>query len=453
MSRPEKTSGVGAHDTSVDLQESLTSHPKQFRFELGDRIAGGAEGDVFALKLFQHGEHGNVKVHDCVAKRIKREKHDSDTTPGEFSLLEALTNDMTSSAEAGVIRHIGLYKHTDACPYETMLKYDFSFEKCFPVLPDLLKTQRLEDIALFAGVTIKFLNAVVNALELFSRKKVVHGDMKPDNFLFREGYFVVTDFGSAQYYPDFRMTNQATRGTPAYLAPEILRDERNLSSAADLWSVGQMLRRLLGLELLYHRGEREQTVYAKGSAYDEERKKSQNDNSKNSKVMVYHQKRLRNKILNCTDFKACLTYLSDILCELLPERRANLETLRIAFTRLKSLQPVISDRYAEACFYCDIMTSALRHAQNSVISDCCWDNFSNSDVPDGDSSKSLSPIPTQSPFPGEEVNTGRSPDSDYPSPEKLLDTAKNCHRFLPLQNTSAPITRKSSPARLGAATR
>ncbi len=90
---------------------------------------------------------------------------------------------------------------------------------------------------------------ILDAVEHAHAVHVVHRDLKPDNVLLaREGREFapkVTDFGLAKLLSADRK-DSATRsgvamGTPAYMAPEQIRDAKNVGPEADLWSLGAIL--------------------------------------------------------------------------------------------------------------------------------------------------------------------------------------------------------------------
>ena len=77
-------------------------------------------------------------------------------------------------------------------------------------------------------------------------KRIVHRDIKLDNLLFDdEGNVKICDFGVSKLIKDpFElMTEQC--GTPAYIAPEILKDKGYRGFGVDIWSLGVCLYAML----------------------------------------------------------------------------------------------------------------------------------------------------------------------------------------------------------------
>jgi serine/threonine protein kinase len=85
---------------------------------------------------------------------------------------------------------------------------------------------------------------IVKALEFLRSSHVVHRDIKPDNFLIDDrGYLHLADFGLS--FDGLTNVQRPGRiGTPNYMAPEIVLDERH-SFPVDYWSLGVLLFELL----------------------------------------------------------------------------------------------------------------------------------------------------------------------------------------------------------------
>ena len=81
---------------------------------------------------------------------------------------------------------------------------------------------------------------------------IVHRDLKPSNIMItsRKGKTVpkVCDFGLAKALSDGSIGSTrtgVTMGTPVYMAPEQVRDAKNVNLRADIFSLGTILYELL----------------------------------------------------------------------------------------------------------------------------------------------------------------------------------------------------------------
>jgi serine/threonine protein kinase len=72
----------------------------------------------------------------------------------------------------------------------------------------------------------------------------VHRDLKPANILVSKGTYKIADFGLAKYLQDESQLLKTRVGTPFYMAPQILKNER-YTSKCDIWSLGIIFYQLL----------------------------------------------------------------------------------------------------------------------------------------------------------------------------------------------------------------
>ncbi len=69
---------------------------------------------------------------------------------------------------------------------------------------------------------------------------VIHRDLKPDNILVCNNSLKIGDFGFAKKLTSTSSLLKTLVGTPAYMAPQILKEER-YTYKCDIWSLGVIL--------------------------------------------------------------------------------------------------------------------------------------------------------------------------------------------------------------------
>lgn len=77
---------------------------------------------------------------------------------------------------------------------------------------------------------------VVGYLDI-CQKGIVHRDLKPANIFFKDGVLKIADFGFAVKIDKCTRPMSYNIGSPSYMAPEALRDNR-YSFRSDVWSLG-----------------------------------------------------------------------------------------------------------------------------------------------------------------------------------------------------------------------
>jgi serine/threonine protein kinase len=81
-----------------------------------------------------------------------------------------------------------------------------------------------------------YFGQIIEALCRAEAKNIMHRDIKPANILFKDGKIKVADWGFSRLL-EFGETTCSFIGSPAYMAPEVLKGEE-YSLKADVWSLG-----------------------------------------------------------------------------------------------------------------------------------------------------------------------------------------------------------------------
>ncbi|CAH8834668.1 unnamed protein product [Trichobilharzia szidati] len=98
--------------------------------------------------------------------------------------------------------------------------------------------------------TRALMRQLFDAVSFIHDRQIVHRDLKPENILLDDNLNIkVTDFGLAVFVDDEEELRE-TRGTPGYLAPEVLmcgyyEDQPPYSQPVDIWACGVIMYTLL----------------------------------------------------------------------------------------------------------------------------------------------------------------------------------------------------------------
>jgi serine/threonine protein kinase len=197
------------------LLQSIT----QF-YRIGKLLGKGAFGKVNSA---MHKLSGKLVAVKSINKEYLTDENSKKKVMQEFSFLKLMRH-------PSVIR---LYE-----TFESVKHVLFVIELC--VGGDLLSYVRKRK-KLTEPIAKKIFKHLIDGLFYCHSKRVLHRDIKLDNILLNvDGHIKICDFGVSKLVKEKEiMTEQC--GTPAYIAPEILRGHGYEGFAVDIWSAGAVL--------------------------------------------------------------------------------------------------------------------------------------------------------------------------------------------------------------------
>ena len=224
-SRPSTTvvgaslSGVGAVD-SVGCERVDLEVGAQFgRYQIESRLGEGGMGAVFLAYDLQLKRRVAIKI-----PKIQDEK-----TRFRF---------VRESQAMAALSHPNLCAVYDAGEVEQTAFLSMEYVEGSPL------SKRLKSGKLSQAESIAIVAKICRAIQVVHAAGVVHRDLKPANVMMNQaGEPVITDFGLARQANDAGVTQDGMIvGSPAYIAPEILKEKnREASPQSDIYAVGVLL--------------------------------------------------------------------------------------------------------------------------------------------------------------------------------------------------------------------
>ena len=215
-------------DTSTgDRVDRPAVQTKQFGdYELIEEIARGGMGVIYRARHRQLGREVAMKV-------ILRGQLASENDVRRFYLeAEAAAN----------------LDHPGIVPIYEVGEHDGNHFYTMKLIEGGSLAQRISDLRADIRHAVVLLAEICRAVQHAHMRGVLHRDLKPANILLDEkGSALVTDLGlvkQIQSESDLTGTG-AIVGTPAYMAPEQASAEKEITTAADIYSLGAMLYEIL----------------------------------------------------------------------------------------------------------------------------------------------------------------------------------------------------------------
>jgi serine/threonine protein kinase len=85
---------------------------------------------------------------------------------------------------------------------------------------------------------------VLLSLQYLHSHNIIYRDLKPENIVIsmtERGHLKLVDFGFAKRLKSIGQKTMTNCGTPAYIAPEILRGHNGHGYEVDIWSLGVLM--------------------------------------------------------------------------------------------------------------------------------------------------------------------------------------------------------------------
>lgn len=186
-------------------------------FEIENRLGGGAFGDVYRARKSSIGRPYAIKF-------LKVEDDDQRT------IVER---------ELGQVRHFAAIDHPNLVTIE-----DIGVAMGVPYVimgyaGDETLARRLRAGELTVREALEVFTKTARGVHALHERNLVHFDLKPSNVFLDGDDARVGDYGLSKLLDGGRMTLSYGRGTPMYMAPEILRSRAD--HRADLYSLGVIL--------------------------------------------------------------------------------------------------------------------------------------------------------------------------------------------------------------------
>ena len=147
-----------------------------------------------------------------------------------------------------IMLETNIMKKISKCPFVVRVFETFETERHYCIVMEYICAGDLLSFikkrTKLPEATAKFLfRQIIVALQFIHSKGIIHRDIKLDNILIDlDNKIKLCDFGVSKFLSGGKVFEQC--GTPAYIAPEILRNE-GYDFAADVWSAGVVLYAML----------------------------------------------------------------------------------------------------------------------------------------------------------------------------------------------------------------
>ncbi|KFK25373.1 hypothetical protein AALP_AA8G104900 [Arabis alpina] len=200
------------------------------KYEMGRLLGKGTFAKVYYGKeITSTGETKSVAIKIINKEEIMKKQGMIEQIKREISIMK-------------LVRHPNIVELKEVMATKTKIFFVMEFVKGGELFSKIAKGKLEEDSAR------RYFQQLISAVDFCHSRGVSHRDLKPENLLLDDnGDLKISDFGLSalpeQILQDGLLHTQC--GTPAYVAPEVLRKKGYVGAKADIWSCGVVLYVLL----------------------------------------------------------------------------------------------------------------------------------------------------------------------------------------------------------------
>ncbi|KAI5434909.1 CBL-interacting serine/threonine-protein kinase 10, variant 2 [Lathyrus oleraceus] len=199
-----------------------TSKVLMQRYELGRLLGQGTFGKVYYGRSIVTNQTVALKMIDK-DKVIKNDQ--ADCIKREISIMK-------------LVKHPNIIQLFEVMATKSKIYFVLEYARGGELFKKVAKGKLKEDTA------HKYFKQLVSAVDFCHSRGVYHRDIKPENILLDENEDLkVSDFGLSAFAESKRQDGllHTTCGTPAYVAPEVIKRKGYDGAKADIWSCGVVL--------------------------------------------------------------------------------------------------------------------------------------------------------------------------------------------------------------------
>ncbi|EEF35051.1 CBL-interacting serine/threonine-protein kinase 5 [Ricinus communis] len=208
------------------VSSNIKSHGERHilfgKYEMGRLLGQGTFAKVYKGKNMATQESVAIKV--VHKDQVKKQ-----------GLMEQLKREISAM---NLVKHPNVVELKEVMATKLKVYFVMEYVRGGELFAKVKKGKLKEDLAR------KYFQQLISAVDYCHSRGVSHRDLKPENLLLDEnGDLKVSDFGLSalpeQHWNDGLLHTQC--GTPAYVAPEVLRKKGYDGGKADIWSCGVIL--------------------------------------------------------------------------------------------------------------------------------------------------------------------------------------------------------------------